>query len=276
MSSNFRQNGFCKLHDEKWAEKQRVAGKCVAAVLNNCRDLVEQNIPGTSLRAFEEITETIIAEFDCQATFWKYKGFPNKLCVSINNTVVHGTVSDYTLKDSDVVKFDFGATFEGSIADAAITCVVGNHPELQKLSDTCEKALALAIKSVRVGKQIGVIGSTIHKFVKDSGYGSIVSYGGHGIGSANDEGPHAYPFISNKSEENEGIRIQPGFSFAIEPQLLLGRDTKTIVSKEDGWSVIANSPGVHWENSLFIFDDHLEIMTFTGKEKYLESNIIKF
>ena len=191
-------------------------------------------------------------------TFKGYKGFPSAICTSVNEHLVHGIVTEYVLKDGDIITIDLGATYEGAIGDAASTFVYGNtkSKEATRMIDLCKQALYAGIKAIKVGSRLGVIGDAIHKLVKDSGFGLIVNYGGHGI---NYNTPHAPPFVSNRSSVNDGIRIQPGLSIAIEPMLVMG-DTKTHILN-DNWTVVASGISCHHEHSVFITNDSVHIMT---------------
>src|SRR5690606_34709789 len=130
-----------------------------------------------------------------------------------------------------------------------------------RLLKTGWEALKAGIKAIEIGKQAGVIGNAIYHYVKNSGFGLITNYGGHGI----DHRPHADPFISNKSSSNEGIRIQPGFSIAIEPMLVIGEARTSKLS--DGWTVITPGIGCHFENSITVMEDGVHIITEIPYEK---------
>jgi methionyl aminopeptidase len=110
----------------------------------------------------------------------------------------------------------------------------------------CQEALDAAVKSVQVGKRIGIIGNTIFNKVKNSPFGLIVGYGGHGLDYNT---PHCAPFVENKSRADDGVRIVPGMAIAIEPMLVLSKNFKTKVLK-DNWSVITKHLGCHFEHSI--------------------------
>ena len=116
------------------------------------------------------------------------------------------------------------------------------------------------IQAVEAGKRLGVIGNAIYKFSKGQGYGVINNYGGHGLDW---DIPHAAPFVENKSDPTKGIRIQPGLAIAIEPMLVLGStNTSTL---EDGWTVVTPDLSAHFEHSIFVHEDHVEIITDRSK-----------
>lgn len=255
----FAFSGFFKLKGQDWLDKQRIAGKIAAQALMNLQSQVE-NKTTHSLLELNNITEEFITKAGGELTFKNYKGFPAGVCISVNKELVHGIPKDIKLQDGDVVSFDLGVTVEGAIADTAITCIYGTpksdrHVELIK---TTEEALMKGIEAISVGKKLGCIGFAINKCAK--GYGLITKYGGHGI-SWNT--PHDTPFVENKSTCNEGIRIQPGLTIAIEPMLVIG-DTYTYVDK-DGWTVCGMGISAHFEHTVFIHENTVEIITDRSK-----------
>ena len=264
----FVTNGLAFLHDNNFLEKQRVAGKVVAKCLNHLEQRVKDKTQLT-LKQLSQEAEQIILENNCAPTFKNYKGFPESVCISINKQLVHGIPTDYKLQEGDLVSFDLGATFENAIADSAITIIYGEPKSERdvKLIQSTEECLYKAIESIKVGNKIGCIGNAIFKHAKNNGFNVIENYGGHGIGLTKDgEGlAHAFPFISNKSNADEGIRIVPGLSIAIEPLLTYGSNKTKIL--DDNWTVTTENNNSHFEHTLFIHEDYVEIITDRSYEK---------
>lgn len=256
------------LHDQKWVDKQRVAGNIASAALNF---LVENVNKGYSLMALDSMAEVYIRTRGGIPTFKGYKGFPGSVCMSVNNEVVHGVPKDVCLKDGDIVTFDLGVTIDGAIADTAITCVCGDYKNDQdrQLVNACEEALFNAISAIKLGERLGVIGNAIYKTGKKYGLEVVVNYGGHFIDW---DKPHAPPFIGNKQEKEDGIRFVPGMTFAIEP-IFAFRDSSTRVL-EDKWTVVAKNNASHFEHSLYIDVDGVEVVTYRGDELYLKNRKI--
>lgn len=249
---------FIKLKDKKWFENQKVAGKCVRKILDNFTNTIK-NANNIVVKDLELVSAMYFEQFDCQPTFLNYKGFPAPVCISVNEILVHGIADDYKLQPGDKISMDVGATHKGAIADAATTVFFKDPPseKAQRMVELCEKALGAAIKAVEINKQIGIVGYTINNLVKNSEFGLIVEYGGHGIDT---DKPHAQPFIVNKSQMSEGIRIQPGFTFAIEPMLVMTKDTSTEILN-DGWSVKTKTIGTHAEHTVFVTENGVEVIT---------------
>lgn len=245
------------LKDESWLKRQRIAGKVAA----NALSLLEKLVKGKTIKSLIELDniagEYIVAN-GCEITFHNFHGFPGKICISVNNAIVHGIATDYKLQEGDIVSFDLGATYEGAIADTALTVIYGDpkKEEHLRLIQETENALMKGIEAISIGKQLGVIGEAVYKHSQDAGFGCITHYGGHGI-SYNK--PHADPFVHNRALPNEGIRIMSGLSIAIEPMLIVG-DTATWIGK-DGWTVYGSGMSSHAEHSIFVHSDRVEIIT---------------
>lgn len=253
----FSTNSLVKLKGQDWLDRQRIAGKIAAETLLKLEGFVRGRT-FHSLIALNEVAEKYITDAGGIPTFKGYKGFPAGVCMSVNKQLVHGIPTDIVLDDGDLVSFDLGVTYEGAIADTAITCIFG-EPKSEKHVDlvkSTEEALMKGIEAITVGKQIGCIGNAIYKYARGKGYGVINNYGGHGLDW---NIPHAAPFVPNKAELNEGVRIQPGLAIAIEPMLVIGpTTTKTL---DDGWTVVTDDIGAHFEHSIFVHEDHVEIIT---------------
>lgn len=257
----FGSNGFFTLKDNDWLFKQRIAGKVVAQCLMHLERRVKDKTTLT-MRELSLEAEKIILDSDCSATFKGYKGFPEAVCISVNKALVHGIPTDYRLQEGDVVSFDLGATYKGAIADSALTCIYGTPKQLRHvdLIKATESSLMKGIAAIEVGKQLGVIGNAIYRSAKGDGFGIVTQYGGHGLEW---DMPHAQPFVDNKSEIDVGIRIKPGLSIAIEPMLTLSKpDTKVGL---DNWTVFTPDIGAHFEHSVFVHEDHVEIITARDK-----------
>lgn len=267
-------NCLVSLKNQDWLEKQRIAGKVAA----NALSLLEQQVKNKttlSLLELNQLAEEFILDHKCSLTFKGYKGFPAGVCISVNKQLVHGIPTQYYLQEGDIVSFDLGATFQGAIADSALTCIYGQAKSEQylELLKVTETALLKGIQAIKIGNRIGCIGNAIHKYIKSQGFGTIDKWGGHGINISEDGIgiPHAAPFVSNRSTTDEGIRIQPGLSIAIEPMAVIG-DTYTFVDK-DGWTVCAQNVNSHSEHSIFVHNNYVEVITWRENETVIPPRI---
>lgn len=249
---------YYSFQNDDFFEAQKNAGKCVRQCLTETKLLIQNS---TELSGFDikNLCAEIIKKNSCVPTFLNYSSngkppFPSEICVSVNKELVHGIPSKEKFKNGDVIKIDLGATFENAIADAASTFIFG-QPRKQEhieLIQTARKALKSAISNIKIEKRFGTIGHSIYNVVKNSRFKVITDYGGHGISVKNGKGiPHAWPFISNRSILNEGIRFSKGISFAIEPLLVCGTSNQTKLS-EDQWTVLCDDVTAHEETTLSI------------------------
>jgi methionyl aminopeptidase len=260
----FSENSLVRLKNEDWLQKQRVAGKIAAETLLLLETEVKRGTT-KSLLELDKMAEDYIRSCGGTPTFLMYKGFPNSVCISINKQLVHGIPTDYVLQEGDIVSFDLGVTtIEGAIADTAITCIYGmpiSNRHVQLVKET-EAALMKSIAALDTGRKLGsqdrlgLIGETIYKHGHKHNYGVINNYGGHGLDW---DIPHAPPFVENKSDHTKGIRIQTGLAIAIEPMFTLG-STNTSTA-EDGWTVVTPDLSAHFEHSIFVHEDHVEVIT---------------
>lgn len=255
------------LKGDDWLVKQRVAGKAVATALSTLKNLVAAQTT-QSLNELNAVAEQIITDHGCTPTFKGYKGhsttpFPAGVCISVNKHLVHGIPNDSRLQDGDVVSFDLGATFEGAIADSALTCIWGT-PKSKRHTDLVEgtyESLRAGINAIQVGKRLGVIGNAIYKKAREYDLGVVTEYGGHGIDLNK---PHAPPFVQNRALPEEGIVIQKGLTIAIEPMCVIGTPRTRILP--DNWTVATDDIGAHFEHSIYVHEDKVEIITLREDE----------
>lgn len=249
-----KQSELITLKDNLWLKRQKYAGRVVAKVHQGFFQMMQGKASGLTLRQMGDIADEVIRKNDCTPTFFQYRGFPSVICASLNKEIVHGFATrDIALKEGDVLKIDVGATFEGAIADCAVTYVYGKvkSERIGKMLVSCQTALHEAIKVVEPGRCIGEIGNVIFNRSKQDGFGVIVMFGGHGIDYHR---LHAPPFVPNKSRMDEGVTIQPGMSIAIEPMFVLGKNTNTKLQK-DKWTVMTRDIGCHYEHSVTLDED---------------------
>ena len=260
----FAPNGYFSLKNQDWLDKQRIAGKIAAKTLILLKNRMGNNkgeIVGKCCYTLSELNimaEEYITSQGGIPTFKGYKGFPAGVCMSVNKQLVHGIPNDYKLNEGDLISFDLGVTVDGVIADTAMTCIFGEPKSEQhvRLIKATEEALTKAISSIKVGNRLGHIGDAISKCAKEYKFGVVTEYGGHGLDYNT---PHAAPFVANKATLDEGIRIQSGLTIAIEPMFTIGSPMTKVLN--DGWTVVTNDISAHFEHTVFVHEDHIEIIT---------------
>jgi len=252
--------GCYTLKDDEWLNNQRHAGKVLVETINEMGKLIA---PGVPTKFINDLGEKMILSHDgCTPTFKGYNGFPEAFCISINKELVHGIPrDDRFIKDGDIVKIDGGVSYKGAIADMARTFAVGNADKRYLyLMDAAKSALSDAIASIKFDggceNRIGTIGYIIKKAAIKIGAKVITELTGHGLELGT---PHWFPFIYNIGEKNKGLRIYPRMTFCIEPMMAYGNNKITLGT--DNWTVSTESAGVHFEDTIFIHEDHVEIIT---------------
>lgn len=228
-------------------------------IVHSVLDEVENNIQrGVSTLYLDQIAETETKKYEAEPAFKGYKGFPNSLCVSINEEVVHGIPSDRKVKGGDIISIDFGVKYKEFFGDAARTIIVGEvGQEVQDLVKKTKDALWAGINAMKVGNRLWDINQAINKVAVDNKYGFLKEYSGHGIGQTLHDDPPIFNW-TNKNIDN--IRLQEGLVIALEPMFCLGNGNTEIL--EDGWTVITSdcSISAHWEYSVAIVNGKAKIL----------------
>jgi len=251
------------LKDAEDLELIRKAGRIAGLVLEA---ISKKAAPGISTWELDAMAEELIRENGALPTFKGYRGFPNTICASINEEVVHGIPNKQrVLKDGDVISMDIGATVrrvvngknQDFIGDTAITVAVGEiSPRVKKLLDDTQDSLYKGMEKAVAGTALDEVGGAIEDVAKANGYGIVREYGGHGIGF----NYHEDPFILNYRSGNR-FKLKPGMVIAIEPMFNQGGDHVRL--KQDGWTVVTKDykPSAHFEHSLLITEGAPEVLT---------------
>ncbi len=227
----------------------RMAGNIVALVHQEMKKVIE---PSISTLELDNIAYNIIKKNKAIPTFLGYNGFPNSICTSINEQVVHGIPSkDIILKEGDIVSIDVGATFRGLVGDGAWTYPVGNiSDDIKMLLETTEKALFKGIEQMIPDNRLENISGAIEDVAKSANLGIVRQYGGHGVG----HNMHEEPFLFNY-RTNSNIIIKRNCAIAIEPMLNLGCDE--VHTLQDEWTVVTDDkkPSAHFEHTVVASDE---------------------
>lgn len=233
----------------------RQAGKILADTLK----LIEQNIHvGQTSAQLDKLAYDYITSQGAKPSFLGYEGFPYTICASVNSEVVHGFATDIPLKDGDIISIDCGVNYKGYHADAARTFAVGNvEPKVLKLIEETKQSFFEGIKDVRAGSKLGHISHKIQVHLESNGYGVVRELVGHGIGTH----LHEDPMVPNYGPYNAGVVLKAGMTLAIEPMSTLGK--RNVVLAHNGWTVLTEDglPSAHYENTVIITDDGVEIIT---------------
>ena len=242
-------------------ESSLLVGKTLAAVADRIR-------PGVTTLELDAVAEEFIRDHGAEPGFKGYGGFPNSLCTSVNEAVVHGIPNNKPLVDGDIVSVDCGVLKNEFYGDSAYTFAVGEiTPEIQQLLEVTKECLQKAIEQAVVGKRIGDIGFACQQHAEQNGYGVVRELVGHGLGRS----LHEAPEVPNYGRRGNGPRLMDGMVLAIEPMINLGR--KEVFHEEDGWTIVTADRKVsaHFEHDVVVRKDRADVLSsFDEIEKVLQ------
>ncbi len=239
-------------------EKLRAANRIVAGALNL---LASETRVGMSLKELDAMAEDFIRSHGAKPSFKGLYGFPNAVCTSLNEVIIHGIPSDYRLQDGDVIGYDIGTELEGYFGDAAISVPVGTVTSQDEALIACAKdTLYFAIDTIRDGMRFKELSLAIEEFIHARGFVPLRGFCGHGIGKK----PHEEPEIPNYLEGNNpkaGPKIKNGMVFCIEP-MICQKESKAII-RENGWDVVSSDGlrGSHYEHTVAVVNGRAEILS---------------
>lgn len=223
--------------------------------------------PGATTLQLDAVAEEFIRDNGAEPGFKGYGGFPNTLCASLNEAVVHGIPHDRPLENGDVISLDCGVLKNGFYGDSAYTFEVGDvAPEIQKLLSVTKECLTLAIEQAVTGKRIGDIGAAVQTHAEANGYGVVRELVGHGLGRE----LHEAPEVPNYGRRGNGPRLVDGMVLAIEPMINLG--TREVLTDEDGWTIVTKDRLVsaHFEHDIVVRKGQADVLSsFVEIEKVI-------
>lgn len=230
-----------------------------AQIVSKTLGMIAREIkPGVTPLYLDKLAEEFIRDHGAEPGFLGMYDFPNSLCMSRNNTVVHGYPDDKPLEDGDIISVDCGAYKNGFYGDHAYTFEIGEvAPETRKLLRVTLECLYLGIDQMRVGKRLGDIGYAIQKHAESNGYGVVRDLVGHGIGRDMHEGPQ----VPNYGRQGKGKKLQEGLVLAIEPMINMG--THRVAYLSDNWTIVTGDkkPSAHFEHDVAIVDGKPDVLS---------------
>jgi len=241
--------------DQREIELMREAGRIVALVHDKLNDVI---VPGITTKEIDEICEKVIREAGATPSFLNLYGFPNSVCTSINEVVVHGIPENRILKEGDIISVDVGACYKGYHGDSAWTYAVGQiSDEAKQLMKVTEASLYAGLEKVKQGNRLSDISNAIQTYLESHGCSTPRDYTGHGIGM----NVHEDPTIPNFGAPGKGPRLKKGMALAIEPMAHLGGCETEVL--DDEWTVVTKdrSLAAHYEHTIIITENGYEIMT---------------
>ena len=253
------------LKNKEEIELMRKSALLVSKTLGLMAELLE---PGVSTLELDKKAEEFIRDHGGIPGFLGLYDFPNTLCMSPNEQVVHGFPNKAPLQEGDIISIDCGVVMNDFYGDHAYTFAVGEvKPEIEKLLKITKESLYLGIEECKAGNRIGDIGFAIQQHAEQHGYGVVRELVGHGVGRKMHEGPE----VPNYGKRGRGAKLKEGMVLAIEPMINLGG--RSIKQLADGWSIVTADGrySAHFEHDVSIVDGKPDILsTFDYVEEALK------
>jgi methionyl aminopeptidase len=240
---------------EEDLQQLRIAGDLLSRLLG---EVAKEIRPGVRTDALDALAYRFIQDHGARPAFLNYHGFPNTLCISVNDQVVHGIPSAYELKEGDIISVDGGIAMGQYVTDSAYTFAVGEvSPEVQQLLDVTLASLYKGVDQAIVGNRVGDISYAVQEHVRPYGYGIVRELVGHGVGFH----LHEKPEVPNYGKRGAGLKLEPGLVICIEPMINLGKAGVQFL--EDGWTVrtVDRKPSAHFELMVAVQKGKAEILT---------------
>ncbi|MDB1087831.1 type I methionyl aminopeptidase [Streptomyces sp. ACA25] len=247
-----------EVQDAETIERMRAAGRLAAQAL---AETAAHIAPGVTTEQLDEVAHTFLCDHGAYPSTLGYRGFPKSLCTSVNEVICHGIPDSTVLHEGDLVNLDITAYLNGVHGDNNATYFVGGEEavdeESRLLVERTRESLNRAIKAVRPGRQINVIGRVIESYAKRFGYGVVRDFTGHGINTSF----HSGLIVPHYDDPGSTTVIKPGMTFTIEPMLTLG--TYDWEMWADDWTVVTKDGkrSAQFEHTLLVTESGAEILT---------------
>ncbi|MGW4478547.1 type I methionyl aminopeptidase [Rhodococcus triatomae] len=236
-------------------EKMRLAGRIAAQALEAAGKAVA---PGVTTDELDRIAHEYMIDNGAYPSTLGYKDFPKSCCTSLNEVICHGIPDSTVIQDGDIVNIDVTAYIDGVHGDTNATFLAGDVAEENRLLvERTREATMRAIKAVKPGRELNVIGRVIESYANRFGYGVVRDFTGHGIG----ETFHNGLVILHYDQPNVDTIIEPGMVFTIEPMINLG--TVDYEIWDDNWTVVTQDRKwtAQFEHTIVVTDSGAEILT---------------
>jgi methionyl aminopeptidase len=223
--------------------------------------------PGITTLYLDKIAESFIRDNGATPAFKGYGGFPNTLCTSVNDEVVHGIPSGYVLKEGDIISVDCGVILNGWYGDSAYTFPVGEiRDEVRRLLDYTRASLEEGVKFAVAGNRVGDISFAVQSKAESGGFSVVRDLVGHGLGRK----LHEQPEVPNWGKQGSGPKMEKGLVICIEPMINTGK--KETLQMRDGWTIKTadSKPSAHFEYAVAVDKGKADVLTtFEFIEKVL-------
>jgi len=240
-------------------EQMKIAGALAADTLDEVTSYVK---PGVTTNELDKICYEFIKDNGGYSAPLFYRGFPKSCCTSVNHVVCHGIPTNKYLNEGDVINIDVTAIVNGWHGDTSRMFFVGDVSVKSKnLISTTYESMMKAISIIKSGVCLGDIGETIETFVKKKGFSVVTEFCGHGIGKTF----HEQPNILHYGTKGEGIKLEAGMMFTIEPMINEGKYKTSLL--QDGWTAVTKDKklSAQFEHTIGVTKEGAEIFTKSKK-----------
>ncbi len=214
--------------------------------------------PGITTLELDRVAEEFIRDHKAVPGFKGYNNYPNTLCTSVNDEVVHGIPSDYILQEGDIISIDCGVIIEGFYGDSAFTFPVGEiNNEKRRLLEYTRESLEEGVKQAVAGNRVGDISWAVQNKAESGGYSVVRELVGHGLG----KNLHESPEVPNYGNRGRGPKLKKGLVICIEPMINMGG--RSVRQMKDGWTVRTadGKPSAHFEYAVAVSKNEADILT---------------
>ena len=254
------------LKTEEEIDKIRRSSLLVGKTLAEVAKKIE---PGVTTLQLDAVAEEFIRDNQAEPGFLGLYDFPNTLCTSVNDAVVHGIPNDTPLESGDVVSVDCGVLLDEFYGDVAYTFMVGEvSEEVKRLLETTKQCLELGVEQAVAGNRLGDIGYAIQSHAEKNGYGVVRELVGHGLGRS----MHEEPEVPNYGRRGNGRKLKEGTVLAIEPMINMG--VRNVKQAKDGWTIVTADGKVsaHYEHDVVVRKGKVEVLSsYEEIEKVLKT-----
>jgi methionyl aminopeptidase len=236
-------------------EKMRIAGRIAAQALAEAGKAVA---PGVTTNELDRIAHDYMVDHGAYPSTLGYRGFPKSCCTSLNEIICHGIPDSTVIADGDIVNIDVTAYIHGVHGDTNATFLAGDVAEEHRLLvERTREATMRAIKAVKPGRALSVVGRVIESYANRFGYNVVRDFTGHGIGTTFHNGL----VVLHYDQPDVETVLEPGMTFTIEPMINLGSLDYEIWP--DGWTVATRDRKwtAQFEHTIVVTDDGAEILT---------------
>jgi len=236
-------------------ELLRKSNQLVSKTLAELASLIR---PGITTLSLDKVAETFIRDNGAIPGFKGYNRFPNTLCTSVNDEVVHGIPSTYVLKEGDIISIDCGVVLNGYYGDSAFTFPVGEISEdVKRLLEFTRASLEEGVREAIAGNRIGDISFAVQAKAESGGYSVVRELVGHGLGTR----LHEAPEVPNYGRRGSGPKMTKGLVICIEPMINMG--SRETIQMKDGWTIKTadGKPSAHFEYAVAVDKGKADVLT---------------